>query len=156
MQRITYAELHNNNAGEEICETANGKIYSPPRHICCEILPQRIHVQGAHTVSETDRKHTSRFNRVIGFARCHSSGGLPFFIYPCRYCNALRPRFPLNIVRQRLHSFGYVEGREQLIFHSFLSSIDKSLYLALLYFTFFYYMPVFQSSIGDDDKALDW
>lgn len=47
-------------------------------------------------------------------------------------------------------------GENNSFFRSFLSSIDKSLYLALLYFSFFYYMPVFQSNIGDDDKALDW
>lgn len=85
--------------------------------------------RNTYTVYDTDRKHTSRFGRVIGFACCHSSEGLSFFLYPCRYCNAPRRRFPLNIMRQRTHGFGYVVGRKRLIF-PFLSIVTRQIFLS--------------------------
>ena len=47
----------------------------------------RIHVQRAtHTISGTNRKHTSRSDRVIGFARCHSSTEPSFFLFFLFFC----------------------------------------------------------------------
>lgn len=77
------------------------------------IFVVRYH-HATHTISGTDRKRTSRSDRVIGFARCHSSAEpflfsfllFSFFIYPRPSIpqRDAEPGFPSSIVHQQLHS----------------------------------------------------
>lgn len=61
----------------------------------------------------------------IGFARCHSSEDLSFFLYPCRYCNA-RDDDPswTSCVNDHTVSDAWWGGNDSF-FHFSLSLIDE-------------------------------
>lgn len=147
MQGFTYAKLHNNNAGEEICETANGKMYSPPRHICCEreILPH-TYIYTVHTRFLTPTESTPPGSTAWSVLRAviRRKAFLFFFILvdtvmhyddDSSWTSCVKDYTVLVMWWARKYSFFHL---------SLLLSVDKSFYLVLLSFIFDYYKPVSQ------------